>query len=45
MYFLKFAAKIPISIDFVAYFINYFKNKKASLNLKMALYYSTKIGL
>ena len=37
MYFLKFGAKIPISIDFVSYFMNYLQNKKAILFFKMAL--------
>jgi len=34
MYFLKFGAKIPISIDFVDYFSKYLENKKATLKFQ-----------
>jgi hypothetical protein len=35
--FFKFGAKVPISIDFVNYFMIYFGNKKATLILQDGL--------
>ncbi|EIA08898.1 hypothetical protein HJ01_01664 [Flavobacterium frigoris PS1] len=34
-YFFKFGAKIPISIDFVKYFVVFFQIKKADLFLQV----------